>query len=98
MHGAAGIATAAGLSDLVIGATVIAAGISLPEITTSVVAAARRQAEIAITNVIWPNIFNLLGALGLSAAITGLPLDSSSLHRFEIAALAVSTLALVLLV
>lgn len=64
------IARAAGLSELVIGLTIVAVGTSLPELVTSVVAALKGHAELALGNVLGSNIFNLLGILGVSAVIT----------------------------
>jgi cation:H+ antiporter len=58
-----------GLSELVIGLTVVAAGTSLPEVATSVLAAVRGERDIAVGNVIGSNIFNILGVLGLSAVV-----------------------------
>jgi len=63
------LARALGLSDMVIGLTVVAAGTSLPEVATSVMAALRGERDIAVGNVIGSNIFNLLGVLGLSAVL-----------------------------
>ena len=60
-----------GVSDLVIGLTVVAVGTSMPEIATSLVAAIRGERDIAVGNVVGSNIFNLLGCLGFSAAISG---------------------------
>lgn len=56
-----------GVSELVIGLTIVAAGTSLPEVATSVVAALRGQRDIAVGNVVGSNIFNILGVLGVSA-------------------------------
>jgi len=53
----------------VIGLTVVAGGTSLPELATSAVAAMRRQADIALANVIGSNIFNVLGILGIAALV-----------------------------
>ena len=64
------IAEAFGVSDLVIGLTVVAAGTSLPELATSVMAAYRGQRDIAVGNVVGSNIFNLLAVLGASAAVS----------------------------
>lgn len=75
LHGSVAIAKAAGISDEVIGLTLIAAGTSLPELATSVVAAMRGQSDIAIGNVVGSNIFNILGILGLAGMI--LPLEVS---------------------
>lgn len=63
------IAQAFGVSDLVIGLTVVALGTSAPEMFTSVIAAVRRQADIAVGNILGSNIFNILGILGLTAAV-----------------------------
>ena len=69
VEGAVGIARAAGISEAVIGLTLIAVGTSLPELVTSLVAAWRGQAAIAIGNVIGSNVLNLLLVLGMTAAI-----------------------------
>lgn len=63
------VARGAGLSELVIGLTIVAAGTSLPELATSVVAARRGNADIAVGNVIGSNIFNVLGILGVAALL-----------------------------
>jgi cation:H+ antiporter len=70
-----------GVSELIIGLTVIAGGTSLPEAATSLVAAARGQRNIAVGNVVGSNLFNLLGVLGLTAAIApeGVPIASQAL-------------------
>jgi cation:H+ antiporter len=59
-----------GVSELIIGLTVVAAGTSLPEAATSVVAAIRGQRDIAVGNVIGSNIFNILAVLGLSGMVS----------------------------
>jgi cation:H+ antiporter len=69
------IARAFGISEAVIGLTIVAVGTSLPELATSVAAAIKGQREIAIGNVIGSNIFNILGILGLSAVIAPLAAD-----------------------
>ena len=70
-----------GVSELIIGLTVIAGGTSLPEVATSLIAAARGQRDIAVGNVVGSNLFNLLGVLGLTAAIApeGVPIASQAL-------------------
>lgn len=73
VDGAVSIARDAGLSEAFIGLTIVAIGTSLPELATSVVAAFRRQSEIAIGNVIGSNIFNVLGILGITALIKPIP-------------------------
>jgi cation:H+ antiporter len=60
-----------GVSDLVIGLTIIAAGTSMPEVATSIMAAVRGQRDIAVGNVIGSNTFNILGCLGLSGVVSG---------------------------
>ena len=65
------LATAAGVSELVIGLTIVSAGTSLPELVTSLVAARRGNADIAIGNVLGSNIFNGFGILGVCAAMKG---------------------------
>lgn len=73
VDGAVSIARAQGLSEAFIGLTIVAIGTSLPELATSLVAALRRQSEIAIGNIVGSNIFNVLGILGLTAVIAPIP-------------------------
>ncbi len=70
MHGAVTIAELAGLSHRVIGLTIVAAGTGMPELATSLVAARRGQADIALANVLGSNIFNVAGVLGLVSLVT----------------------------
>lgn len=70
VDGAGALARTLGLSELVIGLTVVAAGTSLPEVATSVVASLRGERDIAVGNVVGSNLFNILGVLGLSAAVS----------------------------
>ena len=67
------IASALGVSEAVIGLTVVAVGTSLPELAASVIAALRGQGDIALGNVIGSNIFNTLGIIGITAGVTPLP-------------------------
>ena len=60
VEGAAKLADRFGIPQLVIGLTIVSIGTSLPELATSVVAAFRRQADIAVTNIVGSNIFNIL--------------------------------------
>jgi cation:H+ antiporter len=62
------IAKMLGVSELVIGLTIVAVGTSLPEVATSVIAAVKKESDIAVGNAVGSNIFNLLGVLGLGAA------------------------------
>jgi len=63
------IAKALGVSELVIGLTIVAVGTSLPEVATSVIAALKKESDIAVGNAVGSNIFNLLGVLGLGALL-----------------------------
>lgn len=67
--GAVGLAQALGVDEQVIGLTLVAAGTSLPEVVTSLVAALRGERDIAVGNVVGSNVFNLLGVLGLSVTL-----------------------------
>jgi cation:H+ antiporter len=67
---AVSIAQSLGVSELVIGLTIVAAGTSLPEVATSVVASIRGERDIAVGNVVGSNVFNLLGVLGLASLIS----------------------------
>jgi cation:H+ antiporter len=80
VDGAVALAAAAGLSDLVISLTVVALGTSLPEVATSVAAALKGQADMAVGSVIGSNLFNGLAVLGISAlaAPDGLPVSQGA--------------------
>ena len=82
---ATAFAKAVGISELVISLTIVAAGTSMPELATSVMAAIRKERDIAIGNVVGSNTFNILGCLGLTglAAPTGVAL-APSLLSFDI--------------
>ncbi len=80
LAGAVGIAEHLGVSEAVIGLTLVAVGTSLPELSVSVIAALRRHADVAIGNVLGSNIFNLLGILGISALLQPLPIHSRVLQ------------------
>jgi cation:H+ antiporter len=73
VDGAVSIARGLGISEAFIGLTIVAIGTSLPELATSLVAALRRQSEIAIGNIVGSNIFNVLGILGVTAVIAPIP-------------------------
>ena len=73
------IARKIGLSELVIGLTIVAGGTSLPELATSVVATIRGERDIAIGNIVGSNIFNILGVLGVTAAIEPIPVSAQVL-------------------
>lgn len=69
------MATAWGVSEKLIGLTIIAAGTSLPELATTVVAALKKNSDIAVGNIIGSNIFNIFFILGVSAVVSPIPFD-----------------------
>lgn len=69
------IARVLGVSEMVIGLTIVAAGTSLPELATSIIAAFRKERDIAVGNVVGSNLFNILGVLGMSAIAASKPLS-----------------------
>ncbi|MFG9450959.1 calcium/sodium antiporter [Pseudomonas aeruginosa] len=82
---AVAIARVLGVSEVVIGLTIIAAGTSLPEVATSIVAALRGERDIAVGNVVGSNLFNLLSIGGLAALVTPGGLEvAASLVRFDL--------------
>ncbi|MDY5813033.1 MAG: calcium/sodium antiporter [Bacteroides sp.] len=84
VDGATGLALGLGVSESVVGLTIVAGGTSLPELATSVVAAWKKNPEIAIGNVVGSNLFNIFFILGTSAAITPLPLQGITLMDFYV--------------
>ncbi|MEL7013455.1 MAG: calcium/sodium antiporter [Pseudomonadota bacterium] len=79
VESATDIARDFGLSDTVIGLTLVAIGTSLPELATTVMAALRRQADVALGNVIGSNLFNLLGIIGVASIFGSVPVDQQFL-------------------
>ncbi|MGI3168869.1 calcium/sodium antiporter [Pseudooceanicola sp. C21-150M6] len=77
------IAAAFGVSDAMIGLTLVAFGTSLPELATTVMAAMRRQADVALGNVIGSNVFNLLAIIGIASLIGPIPVAPEFL-RFDL--------------
>jgi len=84
-HGAVALARALGVSELILGLTIIAIGTSLPELATSIIAGLRGARDIAVGNIIGSNIFNILAGLGLTALIapSGVQVSQAAL-RFDI--------------
>ena len=76
------IARLIGISEAVIGLTIIAAGTSMPELATSIVAALRRQPDIAVGNVVGSNIFNILGILGVASIAK--PLSATGITKLDL--------------
>jgi len=95
--GSTNIARAIGVSDAVIGLTLVAIGTSLPELATTVIAALRRQADVALGNVIGSNLFNLLFILGAASLFGTIPVDAEIL-RFDLWVMAGASLLLGLFV
>jgi len=80
--GSVGIAKALGVSDLIIGLTIIALGTSLPELATSIVAVKKGESDIAIGNVVGSNIFNILAVMGIATMISpNQPITSEIFYR-----------------
>ena len=75
IDGATNIALIFGISETVIGLTLVAIGTSLPELATTVMATLRRQADVALGNVIGSNMFNLLGIMGVASLVGTIPVD-----------------------
>jgi cation:H+ antiporter len=94
--GSTAIATILGVSDAVIGLTIVALGTSLPELAAALSAAVKHEDEIAIGNVIGSNMFNLLGVLGIASTIKPVAISYDLLHRDSLA-MYVFTLLLFLL-
>lgn len=97
LRGAVGLAESFGVSEAVIGLTLVAVGTSLPELSISVIAAFRRHADVAIGNILGSNIFNLLGILGISALLQPLPVHQRILDFDQWVMLATSLLLLLFL-
>ncbi len=83
IDGAVGIAKAVGLSDVVIGVTLVALGTSLPELAAAIVAALHRHGDVAVGNVVGSNLFNILGITGSTALITDVAVPEQ-IMRFDI--------------
>lgn len=100
VSGAVELASRWGVSESVIGVTVVAVGTSLPELVTALVAVARKQGDVALGNVLGSNIFNALGILGVTALVTPIAVPEEIAARdtwiliVSMAALAAAVLAL----
>ncbi|MBK5215518.1 MAG: calcium/sodium antiporter [Candidatus Pacebacteria bacterium] len=88
VDGAVLVATKFGMSQSLIGLTIVAIGTSLPELVTSVVAAMKKNVDMAVGNVVGSNIFNVFFVLGTSATIKSLPFNTSSIVDVGMASLA----------
>ena len=79
VEGSTNIARAYGITETVIGLTLVAIGTSLPELATTVMAALRKQADVALGNVIGSNMFNLLAIMGVASLVGDIPVASGFL-------------------
>lgn len=79
VDGACGLAQMAGISERVVGLTIVACGTSLPELVTSLVAAKKKHVDIAIGNIVGSNIFNILFVIGTAALIAPIPFEQAFL-------------------
>lgn len=96
VRGATAIALDFGVSETIIGLTIVAIGTSLPELATAVVAGLKGEADVSVGNIIGSNIYNILAIIGLTAMVKPLPVDPAIL-KTDIWVMAISSLALVLL-
>lgn len=80
VEGAVGVATVLGVSEAIIGLTLVAIGTSLPELATTVAAAIRREAGVALGNVLGSNVFNLLGIIGVAGLVGPIPVPLDMLQ------------------
>lgn len=87
------LAKALGVSEVLIGLTIIAAGTSMPELATSMVAALRREPDIAIGNIVGSNIFNILAILGAASMLS--PLHASGISALDYGAMIIFTVLLI---
>jgi len=94
VEGAVNIATDYGVSDTMIGLTLVAVGTSLPELATTVMAAIRRQADVALGNVIGSNMFNLLAIIGIASFVGDIPVADGIL-RFDLWVMLASSVLLI---
>lgn len=92
--GAVSLAQSIGLSETVIGLTIVAVGTSMPELVTSVIAVRKGQGEVALGNVIGSNIFNILGILGMTALVQPLAVPPE-IAKLDIWVMCLATLALI---
>ena len=79
VNSAEAIAKAAGMSDLLVGLTILAVGTSLPELVTSIVASIKKESDIAVGNVVGSNIFNVIFILGTSSTISSLSITNTQM-------------------
>lgn len=94
--GAISVAAQLGMSEAAIGVSIVAVGTSMPELVTSVIAARRGQADVAIGNVVGSNLFNILGILGVTALVQPLAVPAE-IARFDIWVMVAATVLLLVM-
>ena len=92
------LAKLAGLSEMLIGLTVVAVGTSLPELATSIIAAKKGRADLAIGNIVGSNIFNIFWILGLTSAIRPIPISNGANFDILICLMATAILFLAMFI
>ena len=95
VRGAVAVARGLAISEAIIGVTVVAVGTSLPELVTTVIAGRRGHGEVALGNVIGSNVFNILGILGTTAAVTPIPIPEE-IARLDLWVMLAATVLLLL--
>ncbi len=93
VYGAVGIAQALGVSDIIVGLTVVAIGTSLPELASSIIAARKGEPDIALGNVLGSNLFNTLAVVGISGVIHPITIEKEVFYR-DIGVMTALTLSL----
>jgi cation:H+ antiporter len=93
VDGGTGVARTLGVSEAVIGLTLVAVGTSLPELATALIASTRQHAEIALGNVLGSNLFNILGVMGVTALAVPFPV-AGEIRSFDIWVMAVTAMVL----
>lgn len=91
LKGAVELAKRMGVSDIVIGLTIVAVGTSLPELFTTVYAAIKKEADIALGNVVGSNIFNILGIIGVASVVN--PIQTTSIKLIDLSMMLIFSIA-----
>lgn len=95
VDGSITLARSMGVSDTLVGLTVVAVGTSAPELATSVIAALRKQGDVALGNIVGSNLYNLLGILGVTAIVSPVPVPPEMLD-LDVWVLAGATMAMII--
>ena len=95
VDGASSLARAHGVSDTIVGLTIVAVGTSAPELVTSLIAALRKQGDVALGNIVGSNLYNLLGILGVTAIVKPIPVPPQ-IVGVDVWVLAAATAAVIL--